>query len=538
MPALTGLPRGATLRLILYIRVSTAREDMISPELQEHTCRKHAAENGATIIDVVYDLDLSGKDFAKRSIGSIIARIANDEANGVLVYRWDRFGRNIELSLANLRALEGIGGVARSATEHFDTATAAGRFARTSMLGVAELQREQIGENWQSAHARRLRNGLPYQGSPRFGYWYCDSCPMPEPRSPRGVRRGHRARQRCEKCKAGIQIPHPVYGPALAHSFEEFASGTPLSRIAHELRLDGLRTYSGNPISDTQLLNAMDTGFGAGYIRITPDAQSWANEELPESAVPFIGVRKIDRFLWVPGAHEAVINESTWEAFLERRKGRPRRASHKTRAKYPASGLVVCIDCDNGKGAPMKAGSSQGAGGGKYLTWRCSNIAAGACNHSNASREAVDKVIFDWLVRHAKGEDAASAVAEQVAAQTKDDPGKSAKVESEIEHLKKQKKNLVRMRASDEIDQVEFIEQRDDIAQEISEAQARLARINKPISAPKRKVFQGLLKEWAHMDDDAKRAALKKVIGRIEASRGNYHDEGRYKIIPRWEMPA
>nr|WP_158104682.1 MULTISPECIES: recombinase family protein [Streptomyces] len=515
---------------------------MISPELQEHTGRKYAADIGAVIVDVVYDLDLSGADFAKRKIGSIIARVSNDEADGVLVYRWDRFGRNIELSLTNLRMLEGMGGVAKSATEQFDTSTAAGRFARTNMLGVAEFQRDLIGENWMSTHARRIRRGLPHHGAPRFGYWYCDTCPMPEPRSPRGVRRERQRRQTCEKCKAGIQIPRPVYGDALAYAWEEYAEGKPLHRAAHELKLEGLRTYSGKIITDKTLLAAMDTGFGAGYVRVTPGARSWA-DELPESAVESTGIHKLDRFIWIPGAHEQVIkSEDTWNAYLERRRAGKRIASHKTRAKYPASGLVFCIDCGDKSGVPMRAGASRGAGGGLYLTWRCGKIDTGECNHSNASREAVDAVILEWLQKRAKDDGTAQAVAQEAVKANAAPVGQQDGPDhwqAEISRLKTLKKNLIRMRAADEIDQAEFIEQRDELAEEIATADAKLKRAKKrkTPSVPKREVFQGLMKEWPHMDDDTKRAALKKVIWRINASRGEFHDHDRYTIIPLWERP-
>ncbi|MFI1306947.1 recombinase family protein [Streptomyces sioyaensis] len=537
VPNLRALP-SKTLRLILYIRVSTAREDMISPELQEHTGRKYAAEIGAVITDVVYDLDLDGHDFAKRKIGQIIANVAEEQADGVLVFRYDRFGRNTELSLTNIRMLEGIGGVAKSATEHFDTKTAAGRLARTNMLGIAEFQRDLIGENWMSTHARRIRLGLPHHGGARFGYWYCDTCPMPDPRSPRGVRRERQRRQTCVKCKPGIQIPRPAYGEALAYSFEEFAAGSPLGRVVHEIRLEGIKTYTGKIITDKHLMHAMDTGFGAGYIRVSPDARSWT-DELPESAIAPIGVHKIDRFIWIPGAHEALIGEDTFGGFLERRKGRPRIASHKTRAKYPASGLVFCIDCGHDQGVSMTAGSSRGAAGGKYLTWRCSNIRTGLCNHSNANRSAVDEAILRFLREHAKGDDVARQAAQEAVSRAQEQPDESARWEAEIERLKQLKKNLVRMRAAEEIDQDEFLEQRDEIAQEIAELEARVSRsrTRKRPTAPEAEVFRGLLAEWADLDDDTKRAALKKVIWRIHARRGEFHDLDRYKVIPRWEMP-
>ncbi|MET7620497.1 hypothetical protein [Streptomyces sp. NPDC005408] len=95
------------------------------------------------------------------------------------------------------------------------------------------------------------------------------------------------------------------------------------------------------------------------------------------------------------------------------------------------------------------------------------------------------------------------------------------------------------MRAADEIDQDEFIEQRDEFVHEIAEAEAKLKRstARKVPTIPKREIFNGLMAEWPHMDDDTKRAALRKVIWRVTASRGHFHDRSRYKIIPLWERP-
>lgn len=520
--------------MIIYVRVSTAREDMISPELQEHTCRKYAREHGMTVVAVVEDLDLSGGDFAKRKIGQVIVSIAGDQADGVLVYRWDRFGRNIELSLTNLRTLEGIGGIAKSATEHFDTKTAAGRFARTNMLGVAELQREQIGEGWMLTHGRRLRNGLPHQGTPRFGYWYCETCPMQDPRSPKGTRRQRQKRTTCENCKSGIQKPHPLYGPVLKQSWERFTLGTSLTRIVQEIRHDGITSYSGKPLTERDLMQYMDNGFGAGYLRVRANSQSWS-DELPESALETTGLNALDRFIWIPGAHEALISEDTWQAYLEKRK-KGRHTGQKTRARYPASGLVSCINC--GDGTPMRAGSS-GSKGRRYLSWRCANIDVNKCNHSNANREAVDTKIFDWLKDNAKGGDTARSTAEQAVAASRDQPDGADRWEAEIERLKKVKKNLVRMRAAEDIDQAEFLDQRSEIEEELSAAQIQLAKHARKVRAviPNQSVFLGLVKEWPQMPDDLKQAALRSVIWRITARKGAWDDLDRYEIIPRWEMP-
>jgi site-specific DNA recombinase len=53
-------------RVYEYIRVSTAREEMISPELQHQHNVQAAAREGLEIVGTISDLDLSGRDFAKR----------------------------------------------------------------------------------------------------------------------------------------------------------------------------------------------------------------------------------------------------------------------------------------------------------------------------------------------------------------------------------------------------------------------------------------------------------------------------------------
>ncbi|MER7768232.1 recombinase family protein [Kitasatospora sp. NPDC096140] len=529
--AAKSLTRRQTLRAIIYIRVSTAREDMISPELQEHTCRKFAIGEGMNVIDVVPDLDLSGGDFAKRRIGEIIARIASGEADVVLVYRWDRFGRNLEQSLINLSTLEGVGGTAKSATENFDTKTAAGRFARNNMLGLADLQREQIGEGWQRTLARRLRNGLPHNGHPRFGYRLCATCKPPKPRAANGHRRAREDIETCDDCRSGIQIPDPEYGPALTDAYERYVSGMSLGKICDEMREQGLTTYAGHAMEIHRLQGIMDTGFAAGYIRVRSESSSY-QEEPPESALEPTGVGKLDRFVFVQGAHDAIISQETWEKYLEKRQA-GRHSKRDGKAKYPASGLVFCGDCKHP--APMRAGLS---GGSRQPVWRCQGIQLRSCNHSNAHRETLDAVIFAWINERASGEETARATAQAAVDAAREEPDESWRWEAEIQKLKKQRKNLIRMAASEDITREDFLEQRDDVDTELAKAEAQLARCGRVKANPRppREVFEGLAQEWPTMADHLKQTALRSVVGKIIVQRGPLRDPHRYTIIPRWEM--
>ena len=153
--------QGKVAGRIAYVRVSTARDEMVAPEIQIDAMRAWAAQNHVPILDVVQDLDQSGRGFAKRSVTSIIERIRGGEASGALVYNFSRFGRNATLALAHIAELEMAGGSILSATEPVDPETAIGRFTRTTALAVAELQSDQISDGWKAAIARRVEARPP-----------------------------------------------------------------------------------------------------------------------------------------------------------------------------------------------------------------------------------------------------------------------------------------------------------------------------------------------------------------------------------------
>ena len=160
-------------RVYVYIRVSKGREDMISPAVQEMQCRRAAEQQGLVVVQVVADLDHSGRDFVRRQVAWMIDGVRHGQADGVLVWKCSRWGRNFTESLQNLKALQTAGGVLISATEPFgEMHTPTGKFAIAQMLLIADLQSEQISESWKDAQENRRQHGLPADGQPRFGYIY------------------------------------------------------------------------------------------------------------------------------------------------------------------------------------------------------------------------------------------------------------------------------------------------------------------------------------------------------------------------------
>jgi DNA invertase Pin-like site-specific DNA recombinase len=147
------LSHAAEPRAVAYVRVSMAREDMISPELQMLAVSDYCKRRGYTIVRTLEDLDLSGRFWNRRQVELAVQMIERDEADLLVVWRWSRVSRNrLDWALA-VNRVENVGGRLESATEGFDTTTATGRFARGMMAEFAAYESDRMGDIWRGPGA-------------------------------------------------------------------------------------------------------------------------------------------------------------------------------------------------------------------------------------------------------------------------------------------------------------------------------------------------------------------------------------------------
>lgn len=129
-------------RVIIYIRVSSIgnrSETLISPDVQDDVCRKWADRESLVVVgEPVVDLDKTGREASKREISKTINRVRRGEADGILVMKVSRWGRNTIDSMLNVHELQEAGGFIASATENLDDIeTPMGQFSLTQMLAIA-----------------------------------------------------------------------------------------------------------------------------------------------------------------------------------------------------------------------------------------------------------------------------------------------------------------------------------------------------------------------------------------------------------------
>lgn len=333
-------------RALGYIRVSKAREEMISPELQLAAITDWCVRNNTALIDTITDLDATGRNFARAGVQTLIERIEAGEADTVVVWKWSRFGRNVRDCLVNIDRLEIAGGRLVAATEDFDDSPV-GRFGRGQFLLMAQFESERIGEQWKEAQARRLRQGVPHNGSPRYGY----------------------------RLENGQYQIDPDTGPILAQMYRRYIAGHSFPALVRWLNDSSIPSPEGGIWWVNPILRMLDRGFGAGYI--------WSKGEFH------------------PGVHPSIITAQEWEDYQRARRTRSKLARRHITPTHPYAGLARCRAC----GYAMIRMTRD-----KRTFLRC-NGSMQATNRclipAYIPMPEMDAAVFDWLAGLAREIDAA-----------------------------------------------------------------------------------------------------------------------------------
>jgi DNA invertase Pin-like site-specific DNA recombinase len=161
-------------RLIGYVRVSDVRgregDSYITEDVQENSIRAYAKANGHDIIDVLTDRDKSGGTMDRPAFNEAMRRVFGNEADGIIVYRVNRFGRTLSGGLIAAEKLTDAGKTFVSASEGADPTTKAGKLVFGVLMLMAEIERDTIGENWRNAKASALARGIYISATPPWGY--------------------------------------------------------------------------------------------------------------------------------------------------------------------------------------------------------------------------------------------------------------------------------------------------------------------------------------------------------------------------------
>jgi site-specific DNA recombinase len=499
-------------RAVEYRRVSKERENMISPELQGRAIADFLSRNSDLVLaGMVEDLDASGRNFIRAGIQEIIARVEAGTCDVVLVYRYDRFGRNVRHSLVNIAKVERAGGRVISVTEPIDADTAYGKFSRVQLLALAELQSDLISENWMTVKSYRIARGLPFDGRDRYGYI--------AHRQTAGTRR---CPEGCEPgaCETGY-VPDPASAEVVTRCYAAFLAGQGMNAIADMLNREAVpppgfwhaqRSRSAKKISaaatyrwkTSTVVDLLDSGFAAGLI--------WSDKQCH------------------PGAHDALITPEQWRDYQAKRASR-RAIPAKARApKHLLAGIAVCGVC----GSNLHCSTTNR---GYMYQLRCSayqTSGPSTCPGVWLVRHAAEAAVVTWLQKYASHID---EKAHQVAPppETAHSPGKTERrnLEQRAGQIQQMRSRLTDAYLAGVLTLEELQAKRNALDADEAQVAEQIAKEPQREPQPEPAVVRPLLEIWDGLSIAARRDVISALIHRVRV-----HQDKSIEVVPRWETTA
>lgn len=502
----SNAPRGR--RIIAYIRVSdtTGREDtLISDDVQLNEIKRLCTRMGWVIVDTVVELDKSGRTSDKRGIGKIIDRIAAKEADGVVVWKISRWGRNTMDSLLNIGELQEAGGFLASATENLDDIdTPAGKFSLTVLLAIAQMFSDEIGKTWVNIHDYRRGQGKTHSATRRFGYLRVKDIPEAE-------------RGQYDIPTGGDHVPDPEVAPWLRQAFEWYVSGVSVYDIAARFQAANVTSNRGNPTTPNGLRTSMDSGFAAGKVVD----------------------RRGETVEYADGAHTAIIDADLWAAYLRRRHAKvaPRSKS----APHQYAGLLTCKGCGGGMYVAYR--NSRDEDGNRHRFFRCGRLSKverqTVCPAPAAIAEwKLAEIVHGWLTENADDTNALKVQMARAAASSYAQADR-AKVERDIDRATKRLSKLTDLMVDDQISREAYVIKETEIKADL----ARLRELSETLGTevavhdiPAHTAFQAVLAGWDKLDPAVLNQGLRHLVGAIEITQaGGRNKTAAVQMFGTWE---
>lgn len=390
-------------RALGCIRVSSYlgrdRGEALTEEMQLDKIQQWCAVADLELVDVLRDVDRSGKDFDVRGrpgFDELMTRLRSGEADAVVVYRMSRFGRDFYETVRTVRRLRDEGIQFHSAHERIDLDSSSGRLMFNVMASFDEYELDVRREYWAETKARVMKQRGVHLGRTPLGYLRASKqpkrdCDVTLARAAELLRALGSER---EPVSGGL-VPDPVAGPAVARAFQLRASGAQYPEILAMLNRDAPR----------------------------PAGRLWTHTHVARMLTLRVYLGEVHQAdLVVREAHEPLIDEATFAAAQVAQRAR---APRSPAAEFHLRGVIRCAGC----GFPMTGWNqprTRASGAVERVrVYRCARQRTGGMCGARAvvMADAVEQLVREGvepLVRHLSavappapaGADGASLIAE------------------------------------------------------------------------------------------------------------------------------
>ena len=424
-----------------YVRVSTDKQDELSPDSQEKLLRDYAKSNNIILLSVYFEIGVSGRKADKRPefqkmISS--AKSAEHPVDVILVWKFSRFARNQEESIVYKSLLK--------KQHNVDVISISEPLADGPFGSLIERIIEWMDEYYSIRLSGEVFRGMKENAS-RGAY---------QARPPLGYRI-------TERGKPPVIIPEEA---AIVRTiFEKYVNERMgLFDIARHLNALGLKTSHSKPFERRSIEYILQNPSYCGMIR-------WNRTENTTNRIK-------DKSEWVitEGSQEPIISKELFDAAQELY-----RTTYKPSGKRPAStykhwlsGLLKCPAC----GRTLTANTKKRANGEPYSYFSCYGYSKGKCEKPNGiSSITVEKEVID-CIKNAL--DTGRVEYELREHKPADSMNECALLEERLSSLKS-KEDRVRASYREGIDTIEeYRENRILIQKERKELENQLAKLKKP----------------------------------------------------------
>ena len=160
------------MKIAIYTRQSVEKQDSVSIQTQIDECKRLIRPND--VIEIYSDEGFSGKNIERPDFQRMIRDIECNIVEKVIVYKLDRFSRNITDFYNIYEILKQHNCSFESALDKFDTSSAQGRFFMGILANFAQMERENISQRVKDSYYYRAKtDGRWLGGKEPFGFTKC-----------------------------------------------------------------------------------------------------------------------------------------------------------------------------------------------------------------------------------------------------------------------------------------------------------------------------------------------------------------------------
>lgn len=356
-------------RACAYVRVSTDKQEELSPDAQIRLIKDYCQKNNILIKDGDFFIEngISGKKADKRPLFQNMIAAAKSKEHPfdiILVWKFSRFARNQEESIVYKTMLRRAGVDVVSISEPSVDGPFGSLIERIIEWMDEYYSIRLSGEVMRGMTEKALRGG--YQSAMPMGYKMNRETGIPE-----------------------IYEPEAKIIRLIFDSF--ITSGKSFLEIARSMNALGLRTRRGSPFERRTVMYILQNPFYCGLVR-------WNRQSRDTHAL-----KERSEWITAPGAHIPIISESDFERAqkLISSRTRPYKSRGTAGIKHWLSGIVKCSSC--GKSLIANA-----AWKGRPASFQCGGYNKGLCLHSHFVRtDSLEQAVYEGFSQAVSSENIA-----------------------------------------------------------------------------------------------------------------------------------